>query len=548
MLLLVNQGLATLAFVGVEVNLVLFSKRVLKQTNAEAANTFSKWMGTVNLFSLIGAFLSDSYLGRYMTCAIFQVVLTVGLVLLSLTTYFLLLKPHGCGKIGFPCNDHSSLDVAMFYLSIYLIALGNGSYEPALATFGSDQFDEEDDEEKRSKVSFYGYFYVATNLGSLFSETVLAYLQNSGKWVLGFWISTSCACVAYALFFCGNLRYRHFKPCGNPLSRFCQVIVAAMKKLNSEVPSSVDGLYEVHGRGSATNSSRKILHTQDFKFLDRAAIITSKDTTQAHPHNPWRLCTITQVEEVKCVLRLIPIWLCTIMYSVVFIQMTSLFLEQGAAMNTNIATFHFSPASMTIFDIISISTFIIFYDKLIVPCYIKLLKNRPKEPTELQRMGTGLVIAILAMVAAGLVELQRIRYAEKGDGELSSLSIFWQIPQYVLIGMSEAFMYVGQFEFFSGQIPDGLKSLGIGLCMSSTAIGSYLCSILLTVTMKITTRGGRPGWIPPNLNDGHMYRFFFLLAGLTAVDLVLYVFCAKRYKCILLEQRGEAKEMEDGRV
>lgn len=75
--LTVNQGLAILAFAGVEVNLVIFSNSVLRQTNADAANTFSRWMGTAYLFSLIGAFLSDSYLGRYLTCVVFQVVYAV---------------------------------------------------------------------------------------------------------------------------------------------------------------------------------------------------------------------------------------------------------------------------------------------------------------------------------------------------------------------------------------------------------------------------------------------------------------------------------------
>ncbi|KAM0048588.1 putative proton-dependent oligopeptide transporter family, MFS transporter superfamily [Helianthus debilis subsp. tardiflorus] len=77
MLLLVNEGLATLAFTGVEVNMVLFSKSVLRQSNAEAANMFSTWMGSVYLFSLLGAFISDSYLGRYLTCVVFQVILTM---------------------------------------------------------------------------------------------------------------------------------------------------------------------------------------------------------------------------------------------------------------------------------------------------------------------------------------------------------------------------------------------------------------------------------------------------------------------------------------
>lgn len=72
-----NQALATLAFFGVGVNLVLFLTRVLRQDSAEAANNVSKWTGTVYIFSLIGAFLSDSYWGRYLTCAIFQFILVL---------------------------------------------------------------------------------------------------------------------------------------------------------------------------------------------------------------------------------------------------------------------------------------------------------------------------------------------------------------------------------------------------------------------------------------------------------------------------------------
>ncbi|KAI3931615.1 hypothetical protein MKW92_011217 [Papaver armeniacum] len=533
MLLLVNQGLGALAFVGVEVNLVLFSTRVLKQTNAEAANTFSRWMGTVNLFSLFGAFLSDSYLGRYLSCAIFQLVFTIGLAMLSLSTYFSLIKPHGCGTVGFLCDSHSTLEMATFYMSIYLIALGNGAYEPSLATFGADQFDEEDPNEKRSKTRFFSYFYVALNLGSMFSETVLAYIQNLGNWVLAFWISTCCGFIAFGLFLSGTCRYRHFKPSGNPISRFSQVLVAAIKKTKLEIPSNGDGLYEQQRNAVTTNAGeRKILHTSDFKFLDRAAIITPSDmiTTstsgKSDPPNPWQLCTVTQVEEVKCVLRLIPIWLCTIFYSVVFIQMISLFVEQGAAMNTKLNTFRVPPASMTVFDIISISTFIILYDKFILPYFIKISKNnKPKEPSELQRMGFGLFFAIIAMVVAGFVEQQRLMHAQDDPADLSSLSIFWQIPQYILIGISEAFMYVAQLEFFSTQTPDSLKGLGIGLSMSSTAMGSYLCSILLTVVMKITTKNGQPGWIPPNLNDGHLDRFFFLTAAITLVNLELTFLC-----------------------
>lgn len=80
-----NQGLATLAFFGVGVNLVMFLTRVLGQDNADAANSVSKWTGTVYMCSLIGAFLSDSYWGRYFTCAIFQLIF----VLVFSLSYFI---------------------------------------------------------------------------------------------------------------------------------------------------------------------------------------------------------------------------------------------------------------------------------------------------------------------------------------------------------------------------------------------------------------------------------------------------------------------------
>ncbi|CAH9148221.1 unnamed protein product [Cuscuta epithymum] len=542
-LILASEGLATLAFTGVEVNMVLFSKSVMRKSNADAANFFSRWMGTLYIFSLLGAFLSDSYMGRYLTCIIFLAVMNFGLVALSLLTHVFMLVPKGCGRIGEVCDQQSMVEVAMFYVCMYLLAIGSGSIEPVLATLGADQFDEEDPEESRSKTKFYSYYYVALNLGSLVAETVLVYMETLGKWVFAFWISTFCGFAALILLIAGAYRYRHIRPSKNPVCRFCQVIVASLRKLKLQVPLNGEGLYEVHG--SADKCNRRISHTDGFQFLDRAAIMVSTDMTllpdKTEVLNPWRICTVTQVEEVKCVLRLLPIWLCTILSSIVFVQVLSLFVEQGAAMNTKILTFHMPPASMTSFDIISTSTFIICYENIILPLYVKLMKRKPKPPSELQRIGVGLVISIIAMAVAGVVEQQRVRYAN-GEEETSSLSIFWQTPQYVLVGIAEAFVYVAQWEFFASQIPDSLKSMGLGLSMSSSALGSYLCSILLTTVMKITARDGKPGWVPPNLNDGHLDRFFFLSAAVVVLDLLLFIFCAKRYKGIVLEKREETVE------
>ncbi|XP_050893431.1 protein NRT1/ PTR FAMILY 7.3 [Lathyrus oleraceus] len=204
--------------------LVVFLTRVVGQSNAEAANNVSKWTGTVYIFSLVGAFLSDSYWGRYKTCSVFQVIFVIGLMSLSLSSYLFLIKPRGCGNELIPCGKHSSLEMGMFNLSIYLIALGNGGYQPNIATFGADQFDEEHSREGHNKVAFFSYFYLALNFGQLFSNTILVYFEDEGMWALGFWLSAGSAFAALILFLVGTPRYRHFKPSGNPLARFCQVL------------------------------------------------------------------------------------------------------------------------------------------------------------------------------------------------------------------------------------------------------------------------------------------------------------------------------------
>ncbi|XP_054781940.1 protein NRT1/ PTR FAMILY 7.3-like [Prosopis cineraria] len=313
------------------------------QDNANAANNVSEWAGTVYMCSLVGAFLSDSYWGRYKTCVVFQAILVLGLGLLSLTSSRFLLKPSGCGDEHFTCGSHLPYQKALFYTSIYLIALGYGGYQPNIATFGADQFDEADPEEGHSKKAFFSYFYFALNIGSLFSDTVLGYFESEAMWTLGFWTSTGSASLALILFLCGTTRYRYFKPGGNPIPRFCQVIVAATRKWKVKGISGDDNLFEVE---EYSNRGRKIVHTEGLRYVDLVILII-------------------QVEEVKCILRLIPIWLCTMLYSVVYTQMSSLSVEQGASMDTRISSFKIPPASVAIFNIISASAFIFFYERVL---------------------------------------------------------------------------------------------------------------------------------------------------------------------------------------
>ena len=249
--------------------------------------------------------------------------------------------------------------------------------------------------------------------------------------------------------------------------------------------------------------------------------------------NQWRLCTVTQVEELKILIRMFPVWATGIVFAAVYAQMSTLFVEQGTMMNTNFGSFRIPPASLSSFDVISVIFWVPVYDRIIVPIARKFT-GKERGFSELQRMGIGLFISVLCMSAAAIVEIVRLKVA-KEHGLVDEpvpvpLNIFWQIPQYFLLGAAEVFTFVGQLEFFYDQSPDAMRSLCSALSLLTTSLGNYLSSFILTVVTYFTTQGGNPGWIPDNLNKGHLDYFFWLLAGLSFLNTFVYIVAAKRYK------------------
>ncbi|KAJ6332973.1 hypothetical protein OIU77_008931 [Salix suchowensis] len=249
--------------------------------------------------------------------------------------------------------------------------------------------------------------------------------------------------------------------------------------------------------------------------------------------DPWRLCTVTQVEELKILIRMFPIWATGIVFFAVQAQMSTIFVEQGMLMDRKIGSFNIPPASMTSIDVISVIFWVPIYDMIIVPVARKFT-GRERGFSDLQRMGIGLFISMLSMTAAALLEIKRLQLVKElglvDDAGAVPLSIFWQIPQYMLIGTAEIFTAIGQIEFFYEQSPDSMRSLCSALGLLTTSLGDYLSSFILSTVTYFTTTGGKTGWIPDNLNMGHLDYLFWLLAGLSFFNLLIYTVSAMRYK------------------
>lgn len=266
-------------------------------------------------------------------------------------------------------------------------------------------------------------------------------------------------------------------------------------------------------------------------FLDKAAVETKSGEIKRSV-NPWRLCTVTQVEELKSIIRLLPIWATGIIFSAAYSQMGTLFVLQANTMDLHMGkSFQIPPASLSLFDTISVIFWVPVYDRVMVP-FARKFTGHKNGFTQLQRIAIGLVISIFAMFVAGTLELMRLREVRKHHYyELKHvpMSVFWQVPQYFIIGCAEVFAFIGQIEFFYEQAPDAMRSLCSALSLTTNALGNYLSTFLVNVVTELSTRNGQPGWIPDNLNYGHLDYFFWLLGLLSVLNLGVFLLVAKWY-------------------
>lgn len=69
-----NECCERLAYYGMSTNIYLYFKNQLNQHTATASRNVSNWSGTCYIMPLLGAFLADSYLGRYWTIASFSII------------------------------------------------------------------------------------------------------------------------------------------------------------------------------------------------------------------------------------------------------------------------------------------------------------------------------------------------------------------------------------------------------------------------------------------------------------------------------------------
>ncbi|CAI9114934.1 OLC1v1015759C1 [Oldenlandia corymbosa var. corymbosa] len=521
------------SYYGVSANLISYLTGPLGQSTATAAENVNAWSGIAMLMPLLGAFVADSFLGRYRTIVVASALYILGIGLLTLSAFLTSFKSSDCQTTSNSITlcPPSQLQVILFFFSLYLIALAQGMHKPSIHAFGADQFDESHTEESKAKSSFFNWCNVGTCLAITLTYLTLTYIQDSLSWGLGFGIPCLVMIFALVWFLLGTFTYRFHathnddqgQGQGKPFSRIGRVFIKAAK--NWRTISCAKGM-------DAENQEHVLpnLGSQQFKFLNKALLSFDGSMEEG------QVCSISEVEDAKTILRLVPIWCSCFAYGIVFSQPPTLFTKQGLTMERFVTSkFQVPAASLQSFSSVTIMVFLCLYDRAVVPI-ARAITRKTSGITMLQRIGTGIFFSILCVFVAALVERKRLEIIKEfGLVDLPNatvpMSVAWLLPQYLLLGVSCAFTITGLQQFFYDQMPNELKSTGLALYLTTLGLGELLSSVLISVIQKVT--GGSDAhddhWFSDNPMKGHLDYFYWLLVGVSTMSFAAFVYFAKGY-------------------
>ncbi|KAF3965889.1 hypothetical protein CMV_009962 [Castanea mollissima] len=543
--IIVNESFEKVASYGLMPNMIFYLLNGYHIETANGTSILFMWSAISNALAIVGAFLSDSFLGRFWVIALGSFCSLLGMTLLWLTAVIPKLKPPPCAQFSSNCGSASPGQLIVLLSSFGLMSIGAGCIRPCSMAFGADQLDKKDNpKNERLLQSFFSWYYASIGVSTVLALTIIVYIQDHLGWKVGFGVPAILMAVSALMFLFGSSLYVKVKVEKSLFTGFIQVLVAAFRKRN--LPLSAKNVEYHYGKGP-----NLIAPTDKLRCLNKACIIRDpqKDLNlEGSPINPWNLCTIDQVESLKALLRVIPMW------STGFMILVSLNQNSFSTLQASMMDRHLGPkiqipaGSFTVFTIITLTIWVAIYDRAIVPLLAKLTGN-PRGLGTKMRMGIGLVLSALAMAVSAIVENIRRKIAiDQGLADqprmVIDMSAMWLIPQYCLFGLAEAFNAIGQIEFYFSQFPRNMSSIAMALFTLGMAVANLVGSFLVKIVDKATKKGGNESWLSRNLNKGHLDYYYWLITIMCVVNFVYFLGCCWAYGPI---EDARAK-MKDNRL
>uniref|UniRef100_A0A671XLY8 Solute carrier family 15 member 1 n=1 Tax=Sparus aurata TaxID=8175 RepID=A0A671XLY8_SPAAU len=362
--IVVNEFCERFSYYGMRAVLVLYFKYFLRWDNDLATSIYHTFVALCYLTPILGAIIADSWLGKFKTIIYLSIVYAIGQVTMAVSAIHDITDKD---RDGTP--DNMTFHVAMSMVGLFLIALGTGGIKPCVSAFGGDQFSEHQEKQRRT---FFSVFYLCINGGSLLSTIITPILraQECGIYTqekcysLAFGVPAALMVVALVVFIVGSGMYYKAEPQGNIMLDVCKCIGFAISN-------------RVRHRGKQYPKRKHWMDWAEDRY-DKLLIA-----------------------QIKMVLKVLFLYIPLPMFWTLFDQKGSRWTLQATTMDGNFGALVIQPDQMQTVNPILILTLVPIMDSLIYPLIQKCVNFTP-----LRRMTVGMLMAAIAFVCAGLVQIE----------------------------------------------------------------------------------------------------------------------------------------------
>ncbi|KAG0215120.1 peptide transporter ptr2 [Mortierella sp. GBA30] len=434
---------------------MLFQRYMLTHLNLEKGTATAISRG-FNFFSYIttifGAIVADKWLGKFKTVLIFAIIYTLGLALLSVSAISKLKD-----NVGLPG----------FIVALYcLISWGTGGIKANVSAFAAEQIPGEDyAHPKRIGVTInhaitveriFRYFYMAINVGGLLGQGITPAVSDYG-WDLAYMIPTIVFVVGIIVFAAGKSRYYDRPPNGTVLGKTLRCVVYAYRHR--------------YNRPAGTH------------WLQAAS--PPEGTAESFE---WSRQFVTDLERTYHACKVFMVYP---LYWALYNNMSDNFVNMGINMTR---PNWLKPEMLSFVNSAVIVIFIPILDVIVFP----LLRKAGFRLGPINRIIIGFTIVSFCFVYVTV--LQHFVYKsgpyydftgknpndpdaviivpKKVEDRINDITIWTQLPAYILIGISEIFSSATGLEFaFKSATPE-LKSVVMSLYLATNAFGSLIGMIL----------------------------------------------------------------------
>jgi solute carrier family 15 (oligopeptide transporter), member 1 len=443
-----NEFCERFSYYGMRAVLAVYLADFLGFSENSAVSSMHLFTMAAYFTPLLGAVLSDAYLGKYKTILYLSVVYTFGLVILSV-----------CSVPGVMPGDPPAYWGAL--LGLLLISVGTGGIKPCVSSFVGDQFVVG---QEALLASVFSLFYFFINSGSVLSTLITPLLARVG-YAFAFGLPAVLLVAATGLFFFGRKSYRMVPPGDNVLASFAHVVAVAARGWWASRPSCAQWASQCAASCSLPRALRRWRGAESAQ--DREAERREAERIDFLDHALGE-CDASLVADIKATVRVFTVFVPLPIFWSIYDQSSSRWVFQARAMDRNVFGFEIAESQVPTLNPVLILLLIPLFEKYFYPLFARYFY----EPKPLEhRMVWGMTLTAVAITLAGLLQVYVAAYP-------GQVFIAWQLPQWIVLSAAEIMVSITGLEFAYSQSPKSMKSIVMAGWLLTVSVGNLLVAAI----------------------------------------------------------------------